>query len=479
MENNNKILLPTTIIIFGATGDLVRKKIIKSLLRLYSMGWLPEKFSLLGVSRRDYSDKIFREFLLDNALNGVKQDFSDSVIGKFLDKVSYFKGDFEDKELYLELQKALVKNDSPGICDNKLFYLAVPPVFYSGMLKNISKSGLAVSCSPKTGWTRVLVEKPFGNDISTARNLDNMLGKLFKEEQIFRIDHYLAKDTIQNILFFRFSNILFEPAWNKQFIKKVEIKLLEDIDIGNRGAFYDSIGALRDVGQNHMLQMLALIAMENPGSQSSESIRKKRLDVLSSLIHAHGTGDISKMTVRGQYEGYRETKDVKPDSNTETYFKIKVYLDDKKWKGVPFYLESGKALDKKNTEINIYFHNAEACLCRQEHKEHDHRNILSIRVFPHEGIFLRFWAKKPGLTNILEPRDLEFDYRYENSHYTGEYDRVLLDCMKGDQTLFTSTKEVSKAWDYITPIIKNWGHTKLHFYKKGSSGPDINTEGEV
>jgi len=477
MNNNEKVILPTTIIIFGATGDLVRKKIIKSLLRLYALGCLPERFSLLGVSRRDYSDKIFRKFLWENALEGIKQDFSTSMINKFLEKISYFQGDFKDKGLYGKLQKTLREKDSPGICDNKLFYLAVPPVLYPGMLNNISGSGLAISCSPETGWTRILVEKPFGNDILTARNLDNMLGELFKEEQIFRIDHYLAKDTIQNILFFRFSNILFEPAWNNKYIKKVEIKLLEDIDIGSRGAFYDSLGALRDVGQNHMLQMLALIAMENPGSQSSEVIRKKRLKVLSSIIPAGGPDDISDMAIRGQYEGYRKTKDVKPDSDTETYFKIRAYLDNEKWSGVPFYLESGKALDEKNTEINIYFHNPEPCLCRQEHKEHRHRNILSIRISPHEGIFLRFWAKKPGLTSVLEPRDLEFDYRYENNHDTGEYDRVLLDCMKGDQTLFTSTEEVSKAWDYITPIVENWGHTKLHIYKKDSRGPDIKIKG--
>jgi glucose-6-phosphate 1-dehydrogenase len=479
MENDDKILLPTTIIIFGATGDLVRKKIIKSLLCLYSRDWLPEKFSLIGISRRDFSDKIFKEFLLDNALDGVKQDFSADMIGKFLEKVSYLKGDFRDKGLYRMLQKTLAEKSSPGICDNKLFYLAVPPVLYSDMFKNISQSGLAVSCSPETGWTRVLVEKPFGNDISTARNLDDMLGKLFKEEQIFRIDHYLAKDTIQNILFFRFSNILFEPAWNNRYIKKVEIKLLEDIDIGTRGEFYDSIGALRDVGQNHMLQMLALIAMENPGSQSSEKIREKRLDVLSSIIPAGSPDNISQTVVRGQYDGYRKTKDVKPDSNTETYFKIKLHLDIEKWSGVPFYLESGKALDKKNTEINIYFHNPEQCLCKQEYKERPHRNILSIRISPHEGIFLRFWAKKPGLSNVLEPRDFKFDYRYETSQITGEYDRVLLDCMKGDQTLFTSTEEVCKAWDYITPIIENWGHTRLHIYKKGSGGPEIKTKGEV
>lgn len=475
MEDKNRILLPTTFVIFGATGDLVRKKIISSLLKLFCLNYLPEKFQIIGVSRRDYTNQKFREFLMENALMEIKDDYSGSDVNDFLSRIFYYKGNFEDKNLYQSLKNKLEHNtDSVSICDNKLFYLAVPPKFYSEIFINIAQSGLAASCSPETGWTRVLVEKPFGNDYSTARELDTMLGKLFREEQIFRIDHYLAKDTIQNILFFRFSNILFEPAWNNKFIKRVEIKLIEDIDIGTRGAFYDSIGALRDVGQNHMLQMLALVTMENPGSQLSEAIREKRLDVLKSIIVPDDPSYINRIAVRGQYKGYTESKDVSVGSTTETYFKIKVRLDREKWSGVPIYLESGKALAKKNTEIIIYFHSPEECLCSQKHKEHRHRNILSLKIYPREGISLRFWAKKPGLTNILEPRDLEFDYHYENSENTKEYERVLMDCMKGDQTLFTGTEEVEQAWNYITPIIENWDHTKLHIYEKGSSGPEVN-----
>lgn len=474
-NNKNKIIQPTTFVIFGATGDLVRKKIASSLLRLYCLGYMPDKFQIIGVSRRDYKDQQFREFLMENALKGVKGSFSDSDVNNFLKNITYFKGHFEDKQLYCELKKSLENNpEKAGICDNKLFYLAVPPKFYSGIFNNLADSGLAISCDPETGWTRVLVEKPFGNDIETAKKLDMMLGKLFKEEQVFRIDHYLAKDTIQNILFFRFSNILFEPAWNNNYIEKVEIKLLEDIDIGTRGAFYDGIGTLRDVGQNHMLQMLALITMDNPGSRSSSDIRKKRLDVLRSLIPLRDPSEISKLSVRGQYKGYRDTENVRSDSRTETYFKIKTGLSGKKWSGVPFYLESGKALDKKNTEIVIYFKNPISCICPDKQEIHEHRNILSLKIFPREGLSIRFWAKKPGLSNILESRDLEFDYHYKDSEKTGEYDKVLLDCMKGDQILFTSTDEVRQAWNYITPIIQNWDHTKLHVYGKGSTGPDIN-----
>ena len=471
MKNDDKIFIPTTLIIFGATGDLVRKKIIKSLFRLYSLGYLPQEFSLIGISRRDYSDQVFREFLMENAFDGTDSLLGKDEIAGFLEKVSYFKGDLKDGALYRELKHSLEKKSSPGICDNKLFYLAVPPGLYSGILDNISGSGLAVSCSPRTGWTRILVEKPFGNDIATARKLDDMLGRLFREEQVFRIDHYLAKDTMQNILFFRFSNILFEPAWNSSYIKKVEIKLLEDMDVGTRGSFYDSIGALRDVGQNHMLQMLALVAMENPRSQSADAIREKRLDVLKSIIPVNDPGEIAKTVLRGQYRGYRDARDVAGDSMTETYFKIRVNLAGKRWAGVPFYMESGKALKEKKTEIIIYFRKPRYCLCTPEHSRHEYSNILNLKIFPREGMLIRFRAKKPGLSDMLEARDLEFDYRRRDSRETGEYDRVMLDCMKGDQTLFPSTDEIGKAWDYITPIIDNWDRSRLRFYDKGSSGP--------
>ena len=304
-----------------------------------------------------------------------------------------------------------------------------------------------------------------------------MLGKLFMEEQIFRIDHYLAKDTIRNILFFRFSNIIFEPVWNNNYIKKVEIKLLEDLDIGTRGAFYDNIGALRDVGQNHILQMLALIAMENPKGHSAEKIRNGRIKVLKSLVGMDKPEDIEKKIIRGQYNGYTEHEDVNIDSTTETYFNIKTFISNKRWKGVPFYLQSGKALDSKNTEIVVYFHNAIDCLCLKEHKDLEHQNILTIKIFPKEGIFIRFWSKKPGLYTDLEPRDLEFEYETIENKNTDEYGKVLLDCMRGDQTLFTSTEEVKLAWKYITPILKNWSNTKLYIYEKNSSGPIINENG--
>ena len=474
-DNKDRIRIPTTFIIFGATGDLVRRKIIESLLNLYSKGLMPDNFQVLGISRRDYTDSQFRDFIFENSLKKLGNKFDKNIINNFLKKLIYIKGYFNEKSTYNRINECLQsKTGGLNFCDNKLYYLAVPPRFYMDIFNNLAKSGLTLSCSPESGWTRILVEKPFGRDISTAAKLDQMLGKLFMEKQIFRIDHYLAKDTIRNILFFRFSNIIFEPVWNNKYIEKVEIKLLEDLDIGTRGSFYDNIGALRDVGQNHILQMMALIAMENPKGHSAEKIRSGRIKILRALVGMDKPEDIEEKIIRGQYNGYREQKDIDRDSMTETYFKIKAFISNKRWKGVPFYLESGKALDSKNTEIVIYFKNIEDCLCPEEYKNLKHQNILNIKIFPKEGIFIRFWAKKPGLYTDLEPRDLEFEYKTFENESTGEYEKVLLDCMRGDQTLFTSTEEVKLAWKYITPILKNWSGIKLHTYEKSSSVPIIN-----
>jgi len=473
-DNKNKITDPTTLIIFGATGDLTRRKLAKALLNLYCKGFMPDKLQIIGVSRRDYSDQQFRDFLMEESLKASSGEFSGEDINNFLKHVFYQQGMFEDIKAYDAIKKKLDNNDNElNVCSNKLYYLAVPPKYYRGIFNNLASSKLNIPCSDETGWTRLLVEKPFGRGIKTARELDMMLGKLFKEEQIFRIDHYLAKDTIQNIIFFRFSNMIFEPGWNNGYIEKVEIKLLEDLDIGTRGSFYDSIGALRDVGQNHMLQMLALIAMDNPGNPGEGMMREKRADVFRSLRPIDSVELIQNNVVRGQYSGYRDTANIDPESQTETYFKIKAFIDNKRWKNIPFYLESGKALKKKETEILIYYQDVKRCACTEDHSKHKHQNILNIKIFPEEGILIRFWAKKLGLLGETEPRDLEFSFKRDPDNNAGEYDKVLLDCLRGDQTLFTSTDEAYLSWEFITPIIQNWKHTKLNKYSRGSLGPEI------
>ncbi|GBE16866.1 glucose-6-phosphate 1-dehydrogenase [bacterium BMS3Abin15] len=471
MVNNNKVNVPTIFVILGVTGDLSQREIIPALFDLFTDGYLPDKFKIVGFSRRNMKEEEFEQFI-KNIISKSRKHSSHKA-KKFLDRTSYQQGFFNDIKTYRKISDQLrTIDDGFGQCSNKLFYLAVPPIFYDVIFQNLHDSMLAKPCSDEAGWTRVLVEKPFGKDVKTAQKLDKKLGKLFKEEQIFRIDHYLAKETVQNILSFRFSNLIFEPIWNSKYIEKVEIKFLEDFDIRKRGDFYDNVGALRDVGQNHMLQMLALIAMGNPWEMKADLIRKKRDEIIKSIEPIKKEA-LKERVVRGQYVGYKNSKGVHKNSKTETYFKMKVYIGHRRWKGVPFYLESGKALNETKTEINIYFKKIIPCFCAASHKEHEHRNLISFKIKPAEGIKIRFWAKNPGLNTDIEHKDFSFNYEEGTITEHDAYKKILLDCMKGDQTLFTDTKEVGAAWKFITPIINNWNHLKLYEYKKGSKGPGI------
>jgi glucose-6-phosphate 1-dehydrogenase len=335
----------------------------------------------------------------------------------------------------------------------------VPPHFYETILDRLSESGLTIPCGGDQGWTRVLVEKPFGSDIATAKKLDKKLADLFTEEQIFRIDHYLAKEALQNIVTFRFANSLFEPLWNAKYIDKVHIKLLEKEGIEGRGEFYDSIGALKDVGQNHILQILAIIAMKRPKSFTAVDIRKERAKILRAL-KGMSTKDVLKFGCRGQYDGYIGERGVNAVSQTETYFRLETHIADSRWKGVPFFLESGKCLAETKSEIDIYFKNTHAA----------DQNVLTFRIQPDEGIKIRFWVKTPGFSMEAVPKVLKFKYADSPSIATlpDAYERVLYDAIVGDQTLFTSTDEVMAAWKFITPISTALPSLSLTLYKKGA-----------
>jgi len=462
---------PTIVTIFGATGDLSKRKLLPSLFDLFERGLLPDSFSVVGFARSPLSDEEFRA-VAHNAIISRGHDHTEETIQKFLQLLSYQPGDLTDKESYGELSDTLISiEDSFGQCTNKAFYLAVSPQFYDTTFRNLADSGLTIPCSNDTGWTRILVEKPFGNNVETAQELDKTLGLLFKEEQIFRIDHYLGKGALQDILMFRFSNSIFEPIWNNQYIEKVEIKLSETLDLEGRGTFYDDVGALRDVGQNHILQMLALVAMKNPGTLDSGKIRKERARVLHDL-RPIDAGNIKESVVRGQYSEYAKQNNLNLSSQTETYFKIKTYINDDTWRGVPFYLESGKALNKKETSITIYFKKIDKCLCPKEH-ESKHQNILTFRIQPDEGISIRFWVKESGFSKDLEPKDLSFIYKKDGERLPDAYEHILFDAISGEQTLFTSTDEVTAAWAFIMPIIEHWHHCELIEYEKGSKGPDV------
>ncbi len=451
--------IPTVFIIFGATGDVMARKVVPALYHLFEKNKLPKMFKIIGFSRQDLSDQKFGEKVF-----GALTEHSNAnlkICGEFCNIFSYHKGDFNNKADYVSLAKKLKEIDETwGVCTNKLFYFAVPPQFYETIFKNLAESQLTKPCSPKEGWSRVLVEKPFGRDLKTAKELDRLLGKLFKEIQIYRIDHYLAKEMLQNILSFRFANNLFEDSFNSNSIEKIEIRLLEKLGVEHRGSFYDSVGALQDVGQNHMLQMLALVTMDNPVNLEAETIRRKRAEILQSLIPP-SKEEIKQFTYRAQYEGYRNIEGVAPDSNTETYFKIRAFLSTPKFRGVPIILESGKKMEEQVKEIEITLEHPMPCLCPPEAKEH-YKNKITFSIEPREAITIQFWSKKPGLEFEMEKKTLNFTFREtkEGTQYIEEYEKLLLDAIVGDQTLFVSTDEMMAMWKFIDPIIKEWSRSQ-------------------
>lgn len=464
---------PLTIIVFGATGDLFQKKLAGALFDLHLKGLLPEHTELVGFSRKLLSNDGFRGLVSEWALTG-RRHGEEEKIELFSARAYYHQGDLTNAESYISLGKFLETRDrARGCCSDKIFYLAVPPNLYETVFVRLAKSGLAIPCAPglkdeERAWTRVLVEKPFGKDECEAERLDCMLGKLFSEEQIFRIDHYLAKETVQNIISFRFSNGLFEPLWSRAHIERVEINLSEREGVEGRGAFYDGVGALRDVGQNHILQMLALIAMENPGELSASAIRRARLAVLRSV--KPGGRKISEWASRGQYDGFLKEEKVAPESMTETYFRLKVFVKNRRWRGVPFFLSSGKALQESDVSISVFFKPA-PCVCPKKH-DAPHQNMLKFHLSPREEITVLFWAKRPGFEFALEPKRLSFSFSEGalEREIPNAYERVLYDCLRGDQTLFASTEEVKAEWRFITPILEEWGKFSLKVYPKGSSG---------
>lgn len=457
-------MISTIFIIFGITGDLASRKLLPALLSLYVKKQLPNKFAVVGFSRRPFSREEFRTFIREK-MNIKHGQYKEEDVKHFIDHMYYEQGDFDSSQSYAQLAQRLKNlDDTFHQCSNKLFHLSIPPSLYESIFVHLHNSGLTIPCAGDEGWTRILVEKPFGNDIETARKLDKKLAELFQENQIFRIDHYLAKEALQNILSFRFANSLFEPLWNRKHIDKVHIKLVEKIGIGSRGATYDAMGALKDVGQNHLLQMLAIVTMESPQSFGADNVRAERAKVLKKL-RPLSPAKVSTLVVRGQYEGYKHEQGVRENSQTETYFRIQTNINNTRWKGVPFYLESGKEFSETKTEINIYFKND-----KYEKAYEDRQNILTFRIQPDELIKIGFWVKTPGFTMNVEPKILRFKYSDHQSHsiLPDAYERVLYDAIIGDQTLFTSTDEVMAAWKYITSIISAWHKAPLTIYPRGA-----------
>ncbi len=445
---------PTILVVFGATGDLMARKIAPALLHLHEQGLLPSRFRVVGFSRRPWSDDDLRAHVREMLM---PQHPDPASLERFLDLFTYSQGQFADLEAYrtlMQVTDGIAR--SWGACANKLFYLAVPPVHYEGILRNIDESGLTAACSDRDGYTRVLIEKPFGHDVESSKELDELLASLLREEQIYRIDHYLAKEMLQGILAFRFHNDLLEPEWDRTAIESIDISLLETLGVESRGAFYDGVGALRDVGQNHLLQMLALVTMEQPATFDACSIRESRARLLEGL-RPMTTDEVARSSYRAQYAGYRDITGVAADSQTETYFKLRTTMSGARWAGVPVTFESGKRVGAEPLKrIVVTFRHRQPCLCAPG--EPHLRNRVTFTIEPHDTITMTFWAKKPGFDYEVEERTFSFSLyeKAEKLQYVEEYAKLLYDAVRGDQTSFVSTDEVRAMWTFTDPVCDAW-----------------------
>jgi glucose-6-phosphate 1-dehydrogenase len=481
---------PCTMVICGATGDLTERKLGPALYNLLLGGFLPPEFTVVGFARRDMSDDDFRAHLRQGVDRFSRnRPIKESIWDSFAQGILYHQGDFDSLEAWQSLSGLLDRIDRDrGTAGNRLFYLAVPPTLYPEIVHQLGEAGLAASGDARRdgrkGWSRVIVEKPFGFDLVSARRLNQEIRNVFAEDQIYRIDHYLGKETVQNLAVFRFGNGLFEPIWNRRYIDSVQITVAETVGVEGRGEFYDQTGALRDIVQNHALQLLAMFAMEPPIEFRAQDLRDEKLKVLRA-VHEMSPDDVAHNVVRGQYvsgwvEGvkmpsYRDEPEIAPDSDTETYVALKLEITSWRWAGVPFYVRTGKALPTRATEVAVQFKSPPLALFQRAGAPTVEPNILAIRIQPDEGILLRFGAKVPG--QGMQIRSVNMDFRYGFTFAVDSpdaYETLLLDAMVGDASLFTRDDEVERAWEILDPILKAWqagDGGPVHFYGAGSWGP--------
>lgn len=474
---------PCTVVIFGASGDLTFRKLIPALYNIAADGDLPAGLTVVGFARREKTHEGFRGELETAARKFSRQPVQDAVWDAFSESIFYHQSEFGDEEGFKSLAKRLDEIDAARATrGNRLFYLAVAPDQFGLILEQLKKVGL--NKAKHGSWARVVVEKPFGVDLPTAEALNEEVSQTFPESDTYRIDHFLGKETAQNIMVLRFANAIFEPLWNHRYIDQIQITASEPLGVEGRGPYYESSGALRDMVQNHLLQLLCLVAMEPPTDLDADSVRDEKVKVIRSLRPIEGE-DVGRNVVRGQYtegaingksvKGYREEDRVSPISMTETYVAMKVLIDNWRWEGVPFYVRVGKRLPKAATEIAVFFKNAPAVLFNQGSSDMD-QNVLVIRIQPDEGISLRMQCKVPGASVRVEPVKMDFHYGTSFGKASPEaYERLLLDAMSGDATLFARRDEVEGAWRFIDPIEEAWHgagpQPGLAFYAAGSWGP--------
>jgi glucose-6-phosphate 1-dehydrogenase len=456
------------VVVFGASGDLAQRKLLPALANLFGRGLLDKNFFCLGCGRKELSDDDFRKTAAAN-----------SQSSEFLSRFYYTSGDYKDSKFYSDIKQRLANinkknNSNAGV----IFYLSLPPFLYPDVIENLGRAGLNKSQSD--GFVRIVVEKPFGRDLKTASELNDCLSKWFAEEQIYRIDHYLGKETVQNILMFRFANSIFEPLWNRNYIDHIQITIAESLGVESRGGYYDKSGAIRDMFQNHLLSMLSLVAMEPPASFEAERIRDEKVQLLRSIrppvfepwnedivIGQYAGGEIAG----GKVCGYRQEKDVNPRSKIETYAAARLFIDNWRWRDIPFYLRTGKRLPRRVTEIAIVFKKPPHTIFASAGIEELPANVLVLKIQPDEGISLFFEAKRPGAKLCMGTLALDFNYAdVFSAEPPDAYQRLLLDCMAGDQTLFTRIDDVKLAWGLVDKILVAWqrGNSEPYFYPAGA-----------
>ena len=473
---------PCSIVVFGATGDLSHRKLIPALLRLFIQKCIHPRTAIVGFSRREMSTEEFREDLRKSASS---QGVPPGDWDRFAERIEYVVGVFEDPAAYDQLGSLLTRLERErGIPGNRLFYFATPPQEYEPILERLGAAGLVHSHQNDGPWSRVIIEKPFGHDLESARELNRKVHAVFDETQIYRIDHYLGKESVQNILVLRLGNGIFEPLWNNRYVDHVQIAVSESVGVEGRAGYYETAGVSRDILQNHIMQLLSLTAMEPPARFEADSVRDEKVKVLR-VLRPMAPEDVATRTVRGQYivgavagtnvPGYREESGVDPNSTTETYLAAKFEVDNWRWSGVPFYVRSGKRLPKRVTEIEIVFRQPPYALFRSAGVGQLKPNVLRLRIQPDEGISLTFGSKSPGQTLHIDPVRMDFYYLTAFGADPPEaYERLLLDCNRGDITLFARRDEVELAWEAVDAITGAWkqgGGSPLAFYPAGTWGP--------